>query len=210
MKLYTYWRSSSAYRVRIALNLKGIVWEPVAVHLVRDGGEHKKPEYLARNAAGLVPALELDDGTVLTQSLAIIDWLESVQPEPALLPAAPLARARVLAMAHIIAMEVQPPSNLGTVQHLKASHGADMQGGIDWMCHFMAKGFDVLEPMVKGPFADGAEPGLADICIVPQLYNAHRWGLDFSPYPKLRALEQACLALPAFADAAPEAQPDAD
>ncbi|MEZ5778579.1 MAG: maleylacetoacetate isomerase [Paracoccaceae bacterium] len=211
MRLYSYWRSSAAYRVRIALNLKGIGYETVPVDLVRDGGQQHIADYVALNPAHLVPTLTLDDGAALTQSLAIIDYLDNLVPEPALLPADPVVRARVLAAAHLIAMDIHPVNNLRVVQHLSARFGATAQDGAEWMRHWMAKGFDALEHMVSpdAPFAFGATPGLADICLVPQMYNARRWTLGLAPYPRLVALDAAARALPAFANAAPERQPDA-
>ncbi len=212
MKLYTYWRSTAAYRVRIALNLKGIEAEQVSVHLVRDGGQQHTEAYVVKNPTHLVPSLELDDGTVLAQSLAIIDYLEALQPTPALLPAEPVLRARVLAAAHVIAMDIHPVNNLRVVAHLAQTFGADAAAKQDWMCHWMALGFDALEKMVMPDttYAFGDTPTLADICLVAQYYNARRWGLDLAPYPRLTEIEQTCLALPAFANARPEAQPDAE
>lgn len=208
MKLYTYWRSSAAYRVRIALNLKGIDCAHAYVSLV--DGEHDAPAYAALNPQHLVPALALDDGTVLTQSLAIIDWLEAGWPEPRLLPADPVGRARVLAAAHALAMDVHPVNNLRILKALSARFGATEEARRDWMQHWMRLGFDALEASLPAPrFAFGDAPGLADLCLIPQLYNARRWGLELTPWPKLTAVEAACLALPAFARAAPEAQPDA-
>lgn len=208
MKLYTYWRSTAAYRVRIALNLKGVACEAIFVSLVN--GEQAAPPYGDLNPQHLVPALELDDGTMLTQSLAIIDWLEASFPAPPLLPDAPLARARVLAAAHTIAMDVHPINNLRVVQALGSRFGANDEARRDWMAHWMQLGFTALEASLPAPsFAFGDAPGLADLCLIPQLYNARRWGLDLTPWPKLTAVEAACLALPAFAQAAPEAQPDA-
>jgi len=208
MKLYTYWRSSAAYRVRIALNLKGIAREDVFVSLI--AGEQSAAPYSALNPQQLVPALELDDGTLLTQSLAIIDWLEARWPAPPLIPADPLTRARVLAAAHTVAMEIHPVNNLRVLQVLETRFGATNNARRDWMQHWMRLGFDTLEASLPAPhFAFGTAPGLADLCLIPQLYNARRWGLDLTPWPKLTAVEAACLALPAFADAAPEAQPDA-
>ncbi len=211
MKLYSYWRSSSAYRVRIALNIKEIEHEICPIHLVRNGGEQHSDAYKAKNPQQLVPALELPDGTMLTQSLAIIDWLENKYPTPLLISDDPLLRARILAAAHLIAMETQPITNLGTGQQLKQRFGATQDDVVTWMCDYMTKAFDILEPMIEGaPFAFGDGVTLVDLCIVPQLYNAHRWGLNLTPYPKLRALENACLALPAFDAAHPDNQPDAE
>lgn len=212
MTLYGYWRSTAAYRVRIALNLKGISAKQVSVHLVKDGGQQHTPTYVLKNPTHLVPALELADGTVLTQSLAIIDYLEALQPDPALLPSNPVARAKVLAAAHVVAMDIHPVNNLRVVSHLTDAFGADAEAKRQWMCHWMDKGFAALEQMVAkdSRFAFGDTPSLADICLVAQYYNARRWGLDLAPYPRLTEIEVTCLALPAFAAAKPEAQPDAE
>ena len=210
MKLYTYWRSSCSYRVRIVLGLKGLAWESAPVNLLK--GEQRAEAYKNKNAAGLVPSLELKDGSVLTQSLAIINWLESTHPEPPILPDDPLRRARVLAAAHTIAMETQPISNLGVVEHLKSAYGANQQSGIDWMVHWMNVGFRAYQSLVASGtrFSFGDAPSLADVCLVPQLYNAHRWGVDLAPFSRLTEIENECLALPAFDAARPEAQPDAE
>jgi maleylacetoacetate isomerase len=210
MKLYTYWRSSCSYRVRIALGLKGLAWESIPVHLVK--GEQRDPSYLAHNPSGFVPTLVLDDGTELVQSLAILDYLEAAWPNPPLLPADPLARARVLAAAHVIAMDTQPVTNVGVVAHLKSAYGADQQGGIDWMVHFMERSFAAFETLIapEGRFCFGDAPTWADICLIPQLYNAHRWGVGLSRFPRLLDIERAALALPAFDAARPETQPDAE
>ena len=210
MKLYSYWRSSCSYRVRIALGLKGLAWDTAPVHLVK--GEQQNADYGAINPSQLVPTLELDDGTRLTQSLAIIDWLDATHPDPRLIPADALVRARVLAASHVIAMDVQPVTNSGTVAHLKADYGASGEAGIDWMVHWMEKGFRAIQKQIEPatPFCFGDQPGLADICLIPQLYNAHRWGVDLSPFARLTEIEETCLALPAFDAARPEAQPDAD
>ena len=210
MKLYTYWRSSCSYRVRIALGLKGLEWESIPVHLVK--GEQRDPGYLMHNPSGFVPTLVLEDGTELVQSMAILDYLEAVHPDPALLPADPLARARVLAAAHVIAMDTQPVTNVGVVGHLKSSYGADQQGGIEWMVHFMDRNFAAFEALIapEGHFCFGDAPTWADICLIPQLYNAHRWGVDLSRFPRLLEIERTALALPAFDAARPENQPDAE
>ena len=210
MKLYTYWRSSCSYRVRIALGLKGLAWDGIPIHLVK--GEQRDPGYLAHNPSGFVPVLVLEDGTELVQSLAILDYLEAVYPAPPLLPAEPLARARVLAAAHVIAMDTQPVTNVGVVAHLKSAYGADQQGGIDWMVHFMTRNFAAFDRLIaaEGTFCFGDGPTWADICLIPQLYNAHRWGVDLSRFPRLLDIERAALALPAFDAARPETQPDAE
>ncbi|WP_191287405.1 maleylacetoacetate isomerase [Aliiroseovarius zhejiangensis] len=212
MTLYGYWRSTAAYRVRIALNLKGISVAHVSVHLVKDGGQQHTPAYVAKNPTHLVPSLELEGGTVLTQSLAIIDYLEAIQPDPALLPSDPVARAKVLAAAHVVAMDIHPVNNLRVVSHLADTFGADVEAKRQWMCHWMDTGFEALEQMVRKDtrFSFADTPSLADICLVAQYYNARRWGLDLTPYPRLTEIEETCLALPAFADARPEAQPDAE
>ncbi|WP_127557638.1 maleylacetoacetate isomerase [Nioella ostreopsis] len=210
MKLYTYWRSSCSYRVRIALDLKGLVWESIPVHLVK--GDQRAPSYLAHNPSGFVPTLVLEDGTELVQSLAILDYLEAVWPDPPLLPAEPLARARVLAASHVIAMDTQPVTNVGVVAHLKSACGTDQQGGIDWMVHFMERNFAAFDKLIlpESAFCFGDSPTWADICLIPQLYNAHRWGVDLSRFPRLTEIERAALALPAFDAARPETQPDAE
>jgi maleylacetoacetate isomerase/maleylpyruvate isomerase len=209
MRLYSYWRSTASYRVRIALNLKGLDFDTAQVNLV--AGEQHSADYAKRNPAGLVPALELADGTVLTQSLAIIDWLEAAFPEPPLLPNDPKLRARDMAAAHLIAMDIHPVNNLRVVQHLGSTFDATAEDKAAWMRHWMALGFDALERMVDPatPFAFTDAPTLADICLVAQIYNARRWGLNLTPWPRLTAIDTAARALPAFAKAAPEAQPDA-
>lgn len=210
MKLYTYWRSSCSYRVRIALGLKGLPWESRPVHLVR--GEQRAPSYVAQNPSGFVPTLVLEDGTELVQSLAILDYLEAAHPQPPLLPADPLARARVLAAAYVIAMDTQPVTNVGVVGHLKSAYGVDSQGGIDWMVHFMERNLAAFDRLIapEGRFCFGDSPTWADICLIPQLYNAHRWGVDLSRLPRLTEIERAALALPGFDAARPETQPDAE
>ncbi len=211
MRLYSYWRSTAAYRVRVALNLKGVDYEIASVDLAKDGGEQHAPDYAVLNPAHLVPTLVLDDGTALTQSLAVIDWLDAARPEPPLLPVDPLLRARVLSAAHLVAMDIHPVNNLRVVQELGRRFDATGEDRADWMRHWMRIGFDALDHMVDPatPFAFSDAPTLADICIVAQLYNARRWGLDLAPWPRLAIIDAAARALPAFADAAPEMQPDA-
>jgi len=210
MKLYTYWRSSCSYRVRIALGLKGLDWESRPVHLVK--GEQNAPDYLAHNPAGFVPTLVLPDGTELTQSMAILDWLEAAYPAPALVPADPLQRARVLAASHVIAMDTQPVTNSGVVEHLKREYGVSAEGGIAWMVHFMAINLAAMQEMIapEGAFCFGDTPSWADIVLIPQLYNARRWGVDLAPLARLTGIEANALALPAFEAARPENQPDAE
>jgi len=213
VKLYTYFRSSAAYRVRIALNLKGLSYESLPRHLSRGGGEHRQPEYLALNPQGLVPALEVD-GQVLTQSLAIIEYLEETHPEPPLLPRAPAARARVRALALAIACDIHPLNNLRVLNYLRAPLGLDAPAVDGWYRHWIACGFAALEQ--EATRAAGARRHLvgdalsvADVCLVPQMYNARRFGCDLQPYPSLSAISTYLESLPAFARAAPEAQSDA-
>lgn len=209
MKLYSYWRSTTSYRVRAALNLKGVSYETVPVDLV--AGAQRDPDYVALNPGKGVPTLVLDDGTALTQSLAILDYLEAVHPEPRLVPEDPLERARVLAAAHAVALDIHPVNNLRVAQHLKSEYGASARAAQAWMVHWMEEGFAALEPMLSdsAPFAFGASPDIADLCIVAQLYNAHRWGVDLAPFPRIRRVEAACLAVPEIAAAHPDKQPDA-
>jgi maleylacetoacetate isomerase len=213
--LYGYWRSSAAYRVRIGLGLKGLAWEDRPVHLVRDGGQQHSAAHVARNPQQLVPVLE-HGGLVLTQSLAILEYLEQTfAGTPALLPADAAGRARVRALAQLIACDVHPLGNLRVMQYLGRELQADEPARLAWTRHWMVEGFAALEALLAGDastgrFCHGDSPGLADCCLVPQLYNARRFKLDLAPYPTLVRIEQACLALPAFAAAVPEAQPDAE
>ena len=209
MKLYSYWRSSAAYRVRIALRLKGVEADYVAVNLLE--GEHKDPDYLARNPAGLVPTLELDDGRCLTQSLAIIDYLESAWPNPPLLPSEPLARARVQSMAYTVACEIHPLNNMGVLNYLKSEYEADQDRLNHWMHHWLDRGFGTLEAEIDAaPYAAGALVTLADVLLVPMAYNALRFEYPLErKNPRVHAVWQACNELPTFQAARPEAQPDA-
>jgi maleylacetoacetate isomerase len=196
--------------LRIAFGLKGLTWEDTPVHLVK--GEQREPAFRAKNPIGLVPALDLEDGTILTQSLAILEWLEETRPEPALLPADPIARAKIRAAAHVIAVDTHPIQNVGVVGYLKGAHGASQEDGIEWMKHWMQRGLAAFQDLIPDdtPFAFGDAPSLADVCLVPQLYNAHRWGLDLAPFERLTTIETNCFALPAFEAARPENQPDAE
>jgi maleylpyruvate isomerase len=209
-KLYGYWRSSAAYRLRIALALKGIDFETAITDLRQRA--HRAADYLARNPQGLVPALEID-GTMLVQSLAIIEYLDETRPRPPLLPRDPAGRARVRALALAVACEIHPLNNLRVLDHLRHGLGLDKAAVDAWYRHWIAEGLAGLEPMVAataGRFAFGDAPGLADIFIVPQLYNARRFACDLAAYPTLRRVDAACLELDAFRRAAPEAQPDAE
>jgi maleylacetoacetate isomerase/maleylpyruvate isomerase len=214
MKLHTYFRSSAAYRVRIALNLKGLDYEAVPVHLVRGGGEHRQPAYLGLNPAGLVPALE-DQGQVLTQSLAIVEYLEETHPQPALLPAAALDRARVRAIAQAIACDIHPVNNLRVLQYLTRELGASEEQKNAWYRHWIGVGLQAVEAMLAGDartgaFCHGDTPGLADCCLVPQVFNARRFGCELSAMPTVLRIADHCAGLEAFRRAAPEAQPDAE
>lgn len=214
MRLYDYFRSSAAYRVRIALNLKRVVPdERTFVHLRI--GNQRAQDYLALNPQGLVPALALDSGAVLTQSLAIIEYLEETHPEPPLLPADPVARARVRAIALAIACEIHPLDNLRVLNYLIGTMGATREQKDGWYRYWIDVGFEALEKALArdpttGRYCHGDRPTLADICLVPQLANARRFAIDLAPYPTLTRIEAACHALPAFADAAPSKQPDAE
>ena len=202
IRLYDYWRSSAAYRVRIVLALKYVAYERVAVNLL--AGEQAAGDNLERNPQGLVPTLEVD-GVMLTQSLAIIDWLDATYPEPPIMPRDPLARAQVLAQALVIAADVHPIGNLRVGKRLEGVFGADQAAKEDWARHWMTLGFDALEAMAgDGPFLGGAAPGLADVCLVPQLYNARRFGLALAAWPKLVAADAACAEVEAFAEAHPD------
>ncbi|MGB0748307.1 MAG: maleylacetoacetate isomerase [Magnetospiraceae bacterium] len=214
MKLYTYWRSSASYRVRIGLNLKGLAYESVPVHLVKDGGEQHSGQYRAINPSRQVPALQLDDGTVLTQSQAILEYLEERHPVPPLLPGSDFARARVRALAQMIACDIHPLNNSKVLKYLVNDIGVDEPTRDTWYRHWIAEGFTALETMLAGArqtktFCHGEAPTLADVFLVPQLYNARRFKVDLAPFPTLTRIEAACLTLPAFAKAAPEQQPDA-
>ena len=214
MRLYDYFRSSAGYRVRIALNLKGVKPdERTFVHLRM--GNQRAQDYLALNPHGLVPALTLDDGHVLTQSIAIIEYLDEAYPEPPLLPADPVARARVRAIALAIACEIHPLNNLRVLNYLTGTLGASEEQRNGWYKYWIDVGFEALEHQLSrddrtGTFCHGEAPTLADICLVPQLANARRFKIDLTPYPTLTLIEAACNALPAFAHAAPSQQPDAE
>ncbi|WP_299548151.1 maleylacetoacetate isomerase [uncultured Tateyamaria sp.] len=209
LTLYSYWRSTTSYRVRAALHLKGVPFETVPVDLL--AGAQKDEAYAEMNPGKGVPTLVLEDGSVLTQSLAILDYIEARWPEPSLLPADPVARARVQAAAHTVAVDVHPVNNLRVVTHLCDAYGADTDEAMAWMRHWMVEGFTAFEALVQDdtPFAFGHAPDLADLCLVAQVYNAHRWGVDLTPFPKVQRIEAACLNVPAIAAAHPDEQPDA-
>ena len=214
MKLYTFFRSSASYRVRIALNLKGLDYEQVPIHLRRGGGEQFSAVYKAVNPQALVPVLE-DGGRILTQSLAIIEYLEEKYPKPQLLPANPADRALVRSMALIVACEIHPIQNLRVLVHLKNNFKLSEDDLNRWAQHWIGLGLSALEQMVaaesrRGKFCFGDTPTLADICLVPQLANARRFGSDLNRFPTLLGIETNCIALREFVNAAPEKQPDAE
>ncbi|MES2054459.1 MAG: maleylacetoacetate isomerase [Pseudomonadota bacterium] len=202
IRLHDYWRSSASYRVRIALALKHVPYERHEISLL--DGANRAPDYLARNRQGLVPTLEID-GVMLTQSLAIIDYLDATYPDPPLVPRDALARAQVLAQALTIVADIHPVDNLRVLKRLENQFGADQAARDDWYRHWIHEGFAALEHMAgDGPFLGGASPNLADLCLVPQIYNARRFGLDLSAYPKLVAADAAAAGVPEIAAAHPD------
>jgi maleylacetoacetate isomerase len=211
VKLYTYFRSSAAFRVRIGLNLKSLAYECAFVHLPK--GEHRLPAYGALNPQGLLPALE-DEGRLLTQSLAILEYLEEAHPEPPLLPKEPHARARVRSLSLLIACEIHPLNNLRTLTHLKKSLGQSEEQVNAWYRHWIADGLAKLEADLKAPatgrYCHGELPGMADCCLVPQVFNAQRYKCDLAPYPIVMRVFDACMRLEAFDRAQPSKQPDVE
>jgi maleylacetoacetate isomerase len=211
VKLYTYFRSSAAYRVRIALNLKGLPYEMASIHLTKDGGQQRKPEFRAVNPHMRVPALEVPNGEILTQSLAIIEYLDEIHPEPPLLPADALERAKVRAIAQIVACDIHPLNNLVALQYIKRALKHEQPEIDAWYHHWVTEGFKAIEAMIgPGPYACGAQVTLADTCLVPQVFNARRLKVPLDSFPKIIAADAACLKLPAFDKARPENQPDAE
>ena len=213
MKLYGYFRSSAAFRVRIALNMKGLAYEQTSIHLRRN--EQQKPDYLELQPQGLVPVLD-EDGELLFQSLAIIEYLDETHPEPPLLPGHPADRARVRGLAQAIACDIHPVDNLRVLRYLADPLGHDAKTVEQWFNHWIKLGFDGVERILArddraGRFCHGDAPGLADICLVPQVFNARRYkSFDMTPYPTIRRIFENCMALDAFEQARPEKQPDAE
>lgn len=211
MILYDYFRSSAAWRVRIALAYKGIDVERRYVHLLRGGGEQRLGAYLAKNPQGLVPALELDDGTALTQSLAIIDYLEALQSEPRLIPADPVKAAMARGVALAIACDIHPLTNLRVGAYLDAELGRSAQEIEKWRRHWFETGLEAVEQLISpAPYCCGSAPTIADLCLVPQLFTARRFGARLGHLPKVLGVEAACLGLPAFSATHPSLQPDAE
>ncbi|MES2949880.1 MAG: maleylacetoacetate isomerase [Pseudomonadota bacterium] len=214
LQLYTYFRSSASYRVRIALHLKGLPFESVPVHLLQGGGAQHAPAYQQINPAELVPTLVTDDGQALGQSLAIMEYLDETYPEPALLPRDALGRARVRALAQSVACEIHPLNNLRVLQYLERDLKLDEATKADWYRHWITLGFTAIEAMLAnsaatGMYCHGDTPGLADCCLIPQVANSRRFDTPLGAFPTIRRIEAACLALPAFQNAAPHVQPDA-
>jgi maleylpyruvate isomerase len=214
MKLYTYFRSSAAYRVRIALNLKGIAYDAAPVHLLRDGGEQLSDAYRAINPAMLLPALE-DDGNIIGQSLAIIEYLEETRPETPLLPSDPAGRARVRALALTVAADTHPLGNLRVLKYLTGELAVPDDVKLAWQQHWLRTGMSALEALLTndprtGRYSHGDTPTLADCCLVPQVFSAQRFGVDLAAYPTVARIHAACNELPAFQQAHPAQQPDAE
>jgi len=212
VKLYTYFRSSAAFRVRIALGLKAVGYEPVFVHLPK--GQQREAKYTEVNPQALLPTLELDDGTRLTQSLAIIEWLDEKHPAPPLLPKDSLSRARVRSLSYLIASEIHPLNNLRVLQHLKRALGQSQEQIDQWYRHWIADGLAKLEADLSrgstGKFCHGDSPTMADCCLVPQIFNAKRYNSDLAPYPKTMRVFENSMRLEAFDRAQPSKQPDAE
>jgi maleylacetoacetate isomerase/maleylpyruvate isomerase len=211
VKLYTYFRSSAAFRVRIALNLKGLAYEPIFIHLAK--GEHRKPEYSGVYPQGLLPTL-VDDGKALSQSLAIMEYLDETRPEPALLPKDALGRARVRSLSLLVACEIHPLNNLRALQYLKRHLGQNEEQINAWYRHWVADGLLKLEADLSrartGKFCHGERPTMADCCLVPQIFNAKRYNSDLTPFPTVMRVFDACMKLEAFERAQPDKQPDAE
>jgi len=208
MDLYNYYRSTSSYRVRIALGLKNIAYNNLSVHLVQDGGQHNKPEYLALNPQGRVPCLKTDQGDILIQSPAIIEYLEEAYPTPALLPQDPIARAQVRSVAALIGCDIQPLHNMAVLNRLRSLNIAEADVNA-WLAHWIGNGLQAVEALIGDEGFCFGEPGLADVYLIPQLYAAHRFGVDISALPRIQRVERLAQDHPAFTQAYPDIQPDA-
>ncbi len=207
MRLYGYFRSSAAYRVRIALALKGLAYDQVSVHLLR--GEQRQPEYVMKNPQGLVPTLELDDGTLLTQSLAIIEYLDALKPEPRLIPKEPVLAAKMRAVALAIACDIHPLGNRRVLDYLGSELKQDNDDIEAWIRHWISAGLEAIEKLIApGPFCFGASPTLADICLIPQIFSARRFSVPLEPLPRIVAVDATCAEIPAFRVAHPSQQSD--
>ncbi|GGY54601.1 maleylacetoacetate isomerase [Bacterioplanes sanyensis] len=203
MVLYDYWRSSAAYRVRIALNLKGIAYGQIPVDLRL--GEQRQQAHLSRQPQGLVPALQVNDDECLIQSLAIMEWLEEEYPEPALLPKDAIMRAKTRSLMNQIAADIHPLNNLRVLKYLVDDLGVSEEKKAQWYHHWVSVGFSALEKQLgDGPYCMGDKLTYADVCLIPQVYNAHRFDVPMEAFPKIQAVYEHCLTLSAFADAAPE------
>ncbi|HJW46506.1 MAG TPA: maleylacetoacetate isomerase [Lysobacter sp.] len=212
LRLYSYWRSSAAYRVRIGLNLKGLPYEIAPIHLLRDGGEQRTPQFREVNPQGLVPVLQ-HGNRQLRQSLAILEYLDETWPTPPLLPATARARQRARALAQAIACDIHPLNNLRVLQYFEHEWNVPQPERDSWVRHWITEGFNAIESMVTGnlstgQYCEGETPTIADCCLIPQVYNARRFGVDIAQFPTIARIEKNCLALPAFDLARPEMQPD--
>ena len=214
MKLYTYFRSSAAYRVRIALNLKGLEYDAIPVHLLRDGGEQLQEQYRSINPSGLVPAFQ-DEYITLTQSMAILEYLDDAHPQVPIMPKDAAERARVRELAQIIACDIHPVNNLRVLRYLVHELGVSEEQKAEWYRHWLVGGLEVLEKHLArdpsaGPLCHGHTPTIADCCLVPQVFNAQRHGIDVSIYPNIARINAQCIEIPAFVAAHPSNQPDAE
>ena len=214
IKLYSYWRSSAAYRVRIALNLKGLAYELIPVSLIANGGEHRSEAYREINPQQKIPTL-IDGERIIRQSMAIVEYIEeSYEGEHRLMPSTPRERARVRSLAQIVACDIHPINNLGVMQYLEHEFNAPQVERDRWIKHWITEGFEGLEKLLEtnpstGQFCEGDEPSLADICLVPQVYNAYRWSVDMKQFPLIGRIYDVCMKMDAFDRAKPESQPDA-
>ena len=213
LRLYSYWRSSAAYRVRIGLNLKGLAYQTLPVHLVRDGGEQHQADYATMNPQQLVPTL-MHGVRVIRQSLAILEYLDEAWPSPRLLPMTARDRARVRSLAQLVASDIHPLNNLRVLRYFEQNWRVPQSERDEWVKHWIVEGFNAMEALLEGDpatgaFCHGQTPGLADCCLIPQVFNARRFGVDLAAFPVISRIEQACLELPAFVEARPDKQPDA-